>query len=134
MGGNDVHVPSIEVEDHARVEFHPDTRLVLGYFNTFFGGLYAQNVWARLKAPKIPKQGFQLATQTPFKVNPWMDPFVHRYEAKLVQHQLLMDRDRMGYSLWSHHFQAYDQARGTFRLTCRGYPGNFERDLHLSVP
>ena len=66
MGENDVHVPSIEVEDHVRVVFHPDTPLVLGYFNMHFGGIYAQYVRTMLKAPTHTQRG--LPVVYPFAV------------------------------------------------------------------
>ena len=107
---------------------------MLGYFNKYFGGLYAQHVRAMLKAPKIPKEGFRLATRSPFRVYPWTDPFAHHYEAKLVEHNPLIDRDRKGYSLWTCLSQASDRAWKTYRLTCRQYPGDFEQYLYLSAP
>ena len=50
-GGREVQVQGREVEDHARIELHPDTHILLGYFDPFFCEGYVRKI---LVMPKTP--------------------------------------------------------------------------------
>ena len=54
-GGIEVQVPGRMIEDHIRVGLHPDTHILLGYFEPVFCEEYAHRVLAMLKTP--PRSG-----------------------------------------------------------------------------
>ena len=56
-GGVEVQVPGREIEDHVRVELHPDTHILRGYFEPLFCEEYAHRVMAMLKTPLVPGMG-----------------------------------------------------------------------------
>ena len=65
----------------------------------------------------------------------WTDPFAHHYEAALVEHSPLFDRDRIGYSLWVHLKQCYDKAWRNYGAT-EGYRHiwGMSEHLYFSIP
>ena len=94
-----MQVQSREVEDHVRVDLHPDTHIMLGYFDPSFCEAYIKKIQVMLKAPNVPGNGYRLAAFNDFGSNPLVNPRSHSYVLDLVWRHPLVPCSRMEHSL-----------------------------------
>ena len=117
----------LEVEDHVRIELHPDTHILLGYFDPVFCGL------SMLKTPNVPGNGYRLAMYNDSGTNPLVNPQSRNYVVDLVLQHPLMAGERMDRLLRSHLKSAYDRTCVFARSTGHAVEERFGDNLHLCI-
>ena len=102
-------MPAREIEDHVRIELHPDTHLLLGYFDPFVCEEYVLKIMVMLRTPSIPGSGYRQAMASDFGVNPLVNSQSHHYVVDLATQHPLIASDRMEYLLRSHLKSAFER-------------------------
>ena len=105
----------MEIEDHARIELHPETHITWGYFDLLFSGHYAQMVLTMLETLDAPKEGYWLAMCNNLRVNPLVNPKSYHYVVDLVLLRPLMASGRVIHLLRPRPQESFEQARVAFQ-------------------